>query len=251
MRYIGLLGARIVDAAHYVTGVAILFYLGLKSVFAQDRHDSDGLARPAGGISEAACRSVPEAIVLGGLLGFAAVAAADRYPKDISGLAFVAVVMRELVPLVAAFLLVARTAPLIAIRLATGMVDEELGPDAQIDLGRIRHEVPPRMALCVLAALMLTTVCLVSAIAGGALASRNVISFADKVVRTLKPLDFPYLLLKPTVYGIIVCVVSCHRGFATTRRDEIPYAAGSAFLGSLVLCVAATCLGDGIFYALA
>ena len=251
MRYIGLLGARIVDAARYVVGVTILFYLGLKSVCVRDRCPDQGQERPARGISEAACRSLPEAVVLGGVLGFAAVGLADRYPRDISGLVFAVAVMRELVPLLAAFLLVARAAPLIAIRLAGGMIDEGVEPDAEIDILRIRREVPPRMLACILAALMLSAVCLVAAAAGGALASRNVAFFADQVVRALRPLDFPYLLIKPTVYGIIVCVVSCHRGFVTTRQDDVAYAPGSVFLGALVLCAAATCVGDGVFYALA
>ena len=251
MRYIENIGAKILAAVSYLLGVVVLFYLALKSLFVRVRYETDDEEPPTAGISGAALRATAEAAVLGAVLGFAAASLAIQSPKDILGLVFVMGVMREAAPVIAALLLVIRVSPIIALRIGEDMVEEQAEPGATVDLGRIRHEVTPRVLMCVAAALMVTAVTIVMAFIAGALACHDVMVFADKVGRALTPLDFPYLALKPILYGTIASVVSCHEGFSTTHRRALVNAPGDAIMGSLTLCLVATGAGDAIFYAIA
>lgn len=251
MPYIETIGAKILAAVSYLLGVVALFYLALKSLLVRARFEAEDEEPPTAGISGAALRAMIEAAVLGAVLGFAAANLAIRSPRDILGLVFVTGVMREAAPVIAALLLVIRVSPIIALRIGTDMVEGQAEPGAAVDLARIRHEVAPRLLMCVAAALVVTAVTVVTAFAAGALACRDVMIFADKVGHALRPLDFPYLALKPILYGTITSVVSCHEGFSTTHRRSLVYAPGDAIMGSLALCLVATGAGDAIFYAIA
>jgi len=251
MRYIETIGAKILAAASYLLGVVALFYLALKSLFARVQYETDDEEPPTAGISGAALRAIAEAAVLGAALGFAAASLAGRSPRDILGLVFVTGVMREAAPVIAALLLVIRVSPIIALRIGENMVQEQAEPGAVVDLARIRYEVAPRVLMCIAAALVVTAVTVITAFGAGAVAGPDIMVFADKIGRALTPLDFPYLALKPILYGTIACIVSCHEGFSTTHRHSLVNAPGDAIMGSLALCLIATGAGDAIFYAIA
>ena len=251
MRYIETIGSKILAAVSYLLGVVVLFYLALKSLFVRVQYETDDEEPPTAGISGAALRAMVEAAVLGAVLGFAAASLATQSPRDILGLVFVMGVMREAAPAIAALLLVIRVSPIIALRIGAEIVEEQAGSGAAVDLGRIRHEVAPRLVMCIAAALMVTAVTVLTAFAAGAVAYRDAMVFADKLSSALTPLDFPYLALKPILYGTIASVVSCHEGFSTTHHRALVYAPGDAIMGSLALCLAATGAVDAIFYAIA
>ena len=249
MRAIGLLGATVRDTGSYVLGVVVLLYLTLKAIVVRPEHEARHDAPVGSEISAAALRAVPEAAVLAGAIGFGAVHVSTLSPTDVLGVMYVAGLVREAAPLLAAFLLVVRVAPLITVRVATATVSTSGGRDRIVELGQIRHEVPGRLGLCIAAAVCLTAVAHVTAFFAGAAASGlDLAVYTDKIVATLRGLDFPYMILKPILYAAIVCVVSCHQGFATRDERAVAYAPGSTLVAAFGLCAAATGVADGLFY---
>ena len=247
---VGRLGAAIRAALDSALGIVFLLYLGCKSTVLSKPSSVVDITSAARGITRTAVKTLVVSAAVGFALGYVAVLVAVRFPKDIVGLVFVSVVIREAVPLMAAFLLIARAAPMVVIQIATDRMEAHAKQPARtVGLREIQDQVPPRLVRSVVSAFMLTAAGLAAAFLGGVMASSvDVTLFTDKLIRAAKLLDLPCTVLKPAVFGIIVCVVSCHQGFATTKEDAIPAAPGAAIIECSVLCLVANAIVTAIFY---
>ena len=156
----------------------------------------------------------------------------------------VAVVVRELGPLLTAMLVLARsgTSNVIELGLARALGEVEALEALRID--PIHYLVMPRVIGMGLAVLALTVYFILGALASGYLFAfvNNIPLRPGEYIRQLTdaliPLDFVIPALKSCLFGLVIAVISCYHGLARPLRlEEVPQAAVRAVAQSVVACV--------------
>jgi phospholipid/cholesterol/gamma-HCH transport system permease protein len=161
------------------------------------------------------------------------------------GTVMVTVVLRELGPLLAAFLVAARSAPTLVVELGAQETQEHW----------IRELVGPRVR-----ALGVTVFCLTIYLIALALGSGYLVAFLQGVplrfgvyvgqlAGAMHWLDFALIAIKATLFGVAIGVVSCYHGWVRTLRlEELPGATTRAVVESLAVCLALDALFLGGYF---
>jgi phospholipid/cholesterol/gamma-HCH transport system permease protein len=197
----------------------------------------------------AGLRQLPLIVVLGVALGLLVVGQAVTLLRHVSaqhymGTVMVAVVMRELGPLMVAFVLAARagTATVVdlgAMRLRGGPVTaEHVGAQA------LRLVVAPRLRAFAVASVCLAVYLIFLALGSGYLVAflQNVPlrfeAYCGQLADSLRWMDFVLVLVKSALFGVVIAVVSCYHGLERLLRiEEFSTATTHAVVESLSLCV--------------
>lgn len=149
-------------------------------------------------------------------------------------------VVGELGPLLAAIIIVARSAVAIATELALMEVRAETDNLANLRIRPMDYLVVPRMAALTLSVIALTVYFQVVAVAGGVAISTLFQStpFIDQLFRFFEVItvtDMLLALLKSFCFGAAVAAISCYHGLAVSRSlTVVPIAAMRAVIQSLM-----------------
>jgi phospholipid/cholesterol/gamma-HCH transport system permease protein len=160
------------------------------------------------------------------------------------GTVMVIVVVRELGPMVAALLVLARIGTANVIELGTARAMGEVEALEALGIDPVHYLVMPRVIGMALGVFSLTVYLIL-----GSLASGYLWAFLQDVPLTpgdyfrqlagaLSWLDFALLALKTLSFGFIIALVTCYHGLAQPLRlEEVSYATVRGVAQSIILCV--------------
>ena len=169
---------------------------------------------------------------------------------DYIGPVMVTVVVRELGPLLTAILILARSGASNVVELGTSRALGEVEALESLGIVPIHYLVVPRVLALAVSVFCLTTYLILIAIGSGYL-----FAFVQDVPLTpgayfgqlgdaLRWQDFVLLLLKTSLFGIVIAVVNCYHGLARPLKiEEVSQVTTRAVVESVVGCV----LIDAIF----
>ena len=190
-------------------------------------------------------RQLPIIALLGAVLGLLVVGQAVALLRQVGaqhfvGTIMVTVVMRELGPLLTAFVLAARAGTATVVEL--GLVGER----------KMRDLVAPRLKAFMVATVCLTTYLIFIALATGYLVAflrgvpLRLAAYCEELADAMHWMDFVLVGVKAALFGAAVAVASCFHGFEQRRQlEELPQATTRAVVESLACCLAL----DAIFLA--
>lgn len=162
---------------------------------------------------------------------------------ELIGRVLVAVVLRELAPLITAIVVAGRSGTAIATELGNMKVNHEVLALSSLGVDPLRYVVLPRMVGCVVSvvALMIyfSIVSLSAAFAIGIVSSgASLSSFQQGVAGSVMPHDLILFFAKGLGLGTIVGWLSCHFGLEVkSSPTEVPQQASRAVVMSLLGCV--------------
>ena len=192
--------------------------------------------------------ALPVTTVMALLLGIIIVTqAGTQLPRlgagALVGSIIVVTVIRELGPLVTAFIVVGRSGSAIATELGNMSVTREIVALRLMGIAVGRFVVMPRMVGTVVSMLCLTIYFDVVAVFGGYLVADAQLTipldaFAGSVVRALSTTDVLMTVLKGLGFGSAVAAVCCYHGLAVrSSSTEVPQQTTRAMINSFVLCL--------------
>jgi phospholipid/cholesterol/gamma-HCH transport system permease protein len=160
------------------------------------------------------------------------------------GSVMVIVVVRELGPMAAALLVLARVGTANVVELGTARATGEVEALEALGIDPVHYLVAPRVF-----GMAVAIVCLTVYLILGALVSGYVWAFIQDVplrpgdyfsqlAGALSWLDFALLALKTTLFGFIIAIVTCYHGLAQPLRlEEVSHATVRAVSQSVIACV--------------
>lgn len=167
---------------------------------------------------------------------------ADYLPADyLQGVASV-VIVREVVPLLIAFLLIGRSGTAITIDVANMKLNDELSALEVMAIPVAEFVLFPRVVGVVLASVFLQFYAQIAALVGGywgaALVDLRMPSYpAWDLVAGIDPADVFVSTVKVLLFGLVIALTAVQHGLHVGRsRREIPIVTSRAVVRSLLLC---------------
>jgi phospholipid/cholesterol/gamma-HCH transport system permease protein len=207
-------------------------------------------------IQRAGVKLMPIVAFLGVALGFVVIGQTVSLLNKVgatsyyAGTVMVTVVVRELGPLFAALLVLARIGTAIVIELGTARAMGEVEALESLGIDPIHYLVMPRVIGLAMSIFALTVYFILVALFSG-----YVFAFIQDVplrpgdyfsqlAAALQWEDFVLLALKTTTFGIVIAVTTCYEGLAHQLRiEDVAGATTRAVVNAIVACVAL----DGLF----
>ena len=149
-------------------------------------------------------------------------------------------VVRELGPVLAATMLAGRVGSAMAAELATMRITEQVDALAVLGVNPVHHLGAPRLIACVLLIPLLTILANFVGVIGGAVVCTRIYHveayhYWHNSQGYLGMYDMVAGLIKPTVFGAAIAVISCHRGLNSEPGAEgVGRAATRAFVASFI-----------------
>jgi len=163
---------------------------------------------------------------------------------DFIGTVMVTVVVRELGPILAALLVLARIGTAIVIELGTARALGELEALEALGIDPVHYLVVPRVIGLAVAILALTVYLTLTALLCGYLFAflQDVPimpgDYFRQIAVALRWQDFVLLALKTGGFGVVIAIVTCYEGLARPLRlEEVAAATTKAVVNSVVACV--------------
>ncbi len=192
--------------------------------------------------------ALPVTTVIALLLGIIIVTqAGTQLPRlgagGLVGSIIVVTVVRELGPLLTAFIVVGRSGAAIATELGNMSVTREVVALRLMGIPLSRFVIMPRMVGMVLSMICLTLYFDVVAVLGGYLVANAHLTipfyaFLEGVIKALSSTDVALTALKGLLFGSAVAAVCCHHGLAVRSSfTEVPQQTTRAMINSFVLCL--------------
>ena len=163
---------------------------------------------------------------------------------DFLGTVMVIVVVRELGPLTAALLVLARIGTANVIELGTARAMGEVGALEALGIDPVHYLVVPRVIGMALGVFALTVYLILGALLSGYLwafvqdVPLRPGDYLRQLASALSGLDFALLAVKTLAFGFIIALVTCYQGLAQPLRlDEVSRATVAAVAQSIIACV--------------
>jgi phospholipid/cholesterol/gamma-HCH transport system permease protein len=160
------------------------------------------------------------------------------------GTIMVVVVVRELGPLSAAMLMLARVGAANVVELGTARALGEVEALEALGIDPVHYLVAPRVVGMALGIFSLTIYLILGALVSGYLWAflQDVPllpgDYFRQLAGALSGLDFALLALKTVAFGFIIAIVTCYHGLAQPLRlEEVSHATVRAVAQSLIACV--------------
>lgn len=191
------------------------------------------------------------ALVLGLLVIGQTVSWASQFDvTEYLGTVMVVVIVRELGPLIAALLVLARIGTANVVELGTARALGEVEALEALGIDPVHYLVVPRVIGMAVGIFSLTVYLIIVALSSGYLWAflQNVPlrpgDYFSQLAASLQGIDFALLAVKTICFGFIIAIVTCYHGLAQPLRlEEVSYATVRAVAQSVIACV----LIDAIF----
>lgn len=161
------------------------------------------------------------------------------------GTIMVAVVVRELGPLITAMLVLSRSGTANVIELSTARALGEVEALEAIGVDPVHYLVMPRVIGMALGMFSLTIYFIMGALVSGYVWAflQNVPlhpgDYFNQLVAAMNGLDFVILALKSCLFGVLIAVITCYHGLAQPLRlEEVSKVTVTAVTQSIIACVA-------------
>ena len=166
----------------------------------------------------------------------------------------IVVIVRELGPILTAFILIARSGTAIATHLGGMVVSHEIEAYASVGINPVSYIVVPRFLGVTISMVILTLYFIIVGLFGAYFISQVIkpIPFAeylDNLMGALRLVDIISSLVKGFVFGIIISVISTYQGFSVkVSSTEVPQKAIKAVGQGFVLCIIADAIIALVYY---
>ncbi len=160
------------------------------------------------------------------------------------GTIMIIVIVRELGPLIAALLLLARTGTANVVELGMARATGEIEALEALGIDPVHYLVMPRVLGMMLGVFALTIYLILGSLASGYLwaflqdVPLRPAEYFRQLAGALTGLDFALVGLKTLAFGFIIAIVTCYHGLAQPLRlEEVSYATVRAVAQSVICCV--------------
>ena len=166
----------------------------------------------------------------------------------------VVVILRELGPIMTAFIVNARSGTAIATELGNMVVSHEVEAYISVGVNPIAYLVVPRFLGVTISVVILTIYFNVFGLFGSYLVSQlirpiQLNQYVNGLVQAIGSVDIISSLLKSLVFGVIISVVATYQGFAVEHSSrEVPRRVISAVGSGFTLCFLANAVITLIYY---
>lgn len=174
--------------------------------------------------------------------------------ESILGNIFVIVVIRELGPVLTAFIVIGRSGTAISTEMGYMMVNHEVEALEMMGINPLRFLVLPRIVGVAAAIFCLAFFFNIVALFGGYVFARFIVDypftkFVSDLSRALGFWDVAVSGIKCLLFGVIVAVVCCYKGFSVRFSfTEIPQMTTKAVVLSIYMCFAVNIIITAFFY---
>lgn len=146
---------------------------------------------------------------------------AQSYVGGVVGLSMT----KELAPILTAIVLAGRVGSSIAAELGTMKITEQIDALETMAANPVEYLVVPRFWACTIMLFFLTVISNVVGMIGGSAVAvaqmdMTLVSFTDSVLRMLRVYDLMGGLFKSIIFGGIIAIIGCYKGFETTGGAE-------------------------------
>lgn len=187
---------------------------------------------------------IVEVMTLMGKVGF----------SDVVGSLMVVVIIRELGPILTAFLIAGRSGSSLTTYIGTMVIDSEVDALATMGVDPIRYLVMPGLIGGTIATFIMTIIFSSSAICAGYLVikiltiiSGNVLNLqltwnylTTEILNAMTITDFIFIVIKPIVFGCIITTNACYQAMNIPRDiRQVPKATGRSVIKSFFYIVCA------------
>ncbi len=197
------------------------------------------------------------AVILGGLIIWQSLSLlAITTNEEFLGKVMELVVIRELGPIMTAFIVIGRSASSITVELGNMVVDREVQLLRSMGISPHRYLVLPRMLGVTSAIFCLCLIFDFVAVLGGFVVARLAISmpfwsYLNIVAANLTLTDIAVSGLKTAVFGVIIATVSTYQGLTVQHAvTEVPQATRRCVIHSLVMLLIADVVMAFVFFGL-
>lgn len=209
-------------------------------------------------ISRAGIQLLPMFLFVAFVLGFLVIGqtasvAAKFGAFDYIGTVMVTVIVRELGPLLAAVLVLARVGTANVIELGTARALNEVEALEAVGIDPVHYLIAPRVIGMTLGVFSLTVYLILAALASGYLFIflQNIPltpgDYFKELADSLNWLDFALITFKSCAFGFFIGIVTCYHGLAQPLRlEEVSRVAVRAITQGILVCVAI----DALFFIL-
>ena len=200
-------------------------------------------------VSRAGLRLLPMFLFMSAALGLLVIGQTVSWLTRVGainylGTVMVVVVVRELGPLVAALLVLARIGTANVIELGTARAMGEVEALEALGIDPVHYLVVPRVIGMALGVFALTVYLIIGALLSGYLwaflqdVPLRPGDYFRQLANALSGLDFALLGIKTTAFGFIIALVTCYHGLAKPLRlEQVSSATISAVAQSVIACV--------------
>jgi phospholipid/cholesterol/gamma-HCH transport system permease protein len=168
----------------------------------------------------------------------------------------IAIITRELGPLLTAFIIIARSVTAIATEIAGMVISHEIEAYISVGIDPIEHIAVPRFIGVTLSLFLLNIYFTLSGLGASFLIVQLInpmpaSDYFNNLLQNLTLADLAVSILKSIVFGMILAVVATEQGFSVERAStEIPQAGLRAVGSSFALCIVADIVISALYYVL-
>lgn len=254
------LGRRVVGPVEYTLEVFLMIYLSLRAAFFDQAQGLRSVfAVVSAQIYFTGFQALPLISVLALASGSVVILQASTNLSILGGASLlgdlmVAIVVRELAPLLTALIVIARSGTAVASEIGNMRVNKEIEALESMGIHPLSYVVFPRLMGGIISVICLAIYYVLIAILGGYLVTSllHQLTFSyytDSMARAFSSLDFGLFLLKNTFSGVIIFMNSCYQGFLVKQSPhEVPQVTTAAVVNSVIYVVAFNMTVTILFY---
>ena len=155
----------------------------------------------------------------------------------------VAIIVRELAPLLTALIVIARSGTAVASEIGNMRVNKEIEALEAMGIHPLSYVVFPRLLGGIVSVICLSVYFVVVACLGGYLVTNLLHAlpfsfYADSLARAFSSADVGLFFLKNTFSGAIIFMISCYQGFLVKQSPhEVPQVTTKAVVNSVIYVV--------------
>ncbi|HAS82739.1 MAG TPA: ABC transporter permease [Verrucomicrobia bacterium] len=170
------------------------------------------------------------------------------------GTAVMVSMLREMGPFMTGLILAACVGSAIAAQIGTMVVSEEIAALEIMSIDPVRFLVMPRLvAMAVMTPLLAFYTCMMGVIGGGIVGETQLgvawSAYIENATRYADLKDLGVGMFKAVLFGIIITIVACHQGFATTQGAVgVGYATRKAVIAAFLMILIVGYFVTRLFY---
>ncbi|MDR2314425.1 MAG: ABC transporter permease [Spirochaetaceae bacterium] len=166
----------------------------------------------------------------------------------------IAIITRELGPLLTAFIIIARSATAIATEMATMVISHEVEAYISVGVDPIEHLAVPRFLGVTISLFLLNVYFSIFGLAGSFAVAQifNPLPpsmYFNYILQNLTLQDILISVIKSISFGMIISIMAVMQGFGVERAStEVPVAGLRAVGNSFLWCILADIIISGLYY---
>ncbi len=253
-------GRKTVEGVAYAADILFLGYLAFKELFSPARRGRrEALKSIASQILFTGVDAMPVVGALALMLGLIVIIQAGLALPQVGAEAvlsnvIVVALVRELGPLLTAFIVVWRSGTAMCTELGNMRVGQEVDALEAMGISVVRFLVMPRMIGAIVALICLTVYFDLVAVIGGFLVAKVALtipflSYVTEIEQALSITDVAITVVKSALFGLALAVICCHHGLAVVGAPtEVPQQNARAMLNTVAACLILDIIVSVSFY---